>query len=250
MKTLLLLVVLCSCLLRAWPQAEHNSHTWTQLALRLDHGPKVSLLSEAYIRRRLDLDRWQQLLLRPYVLYSLRPGFEVGLGYSHYRTWPYGRFFRPAPVPEHHAFLHLGLQHRPDGLERLSFQHRYRVERRWIGRLAEEETYRWTVADWQLAWRLRYRLLADFRLGAGWSAGAFGELFFDLDAPFGVRGINQARAAVYVSRQLGSRLTAQAGYLHQWINRPPAAWESNATLNLVLTYCLQTLKQPPAVEPA
>ncbi len=226
---------------RAWPQAEANSHTWLLLALRLDHGPRYSLLNEANFRRRLAFDRWQQLLLRPYVVYSLRPGLEVGLGYSYYRTWPYGRFFRPAPVPEHHAFAHMGLQHRPEGLERLSFQHRYRVERRWIGRLAEAEPDRWTVADWQLAWRLRYRLLSEYRLGTGWSVGAYAELFLDLDAPFGTRGVNQARAAGYLMRQLGPHLAAQAGYLHQWINRPPAAWESNATFNLALFYRLQTL---------
>jgi hypothetical protein len=91
-----------------------------------------ALHAEAQVRRAegsLGAETWQQLLLRPGLVYTLTPGVRLTAGYAYVETWPYGEQPVRARFPEHRLWQQAALAH---GTGRVQWQHRYRFEQRWV----------------------------------------------------------------------------------------------------------------------
>lgn len=90
-----------------------------------------ALHAEAQVRRADGVREWQQLLLRPGLTYTLAPNARVTAGYAFIDTWAYGAQPALARFPEHRSWQQLQVGH---ATGRVGWQHRYRLEQRWVQR--------------------------------------------------------------------------------------------------------------------
>lgn len=113
-------------------------------------------------RRRSDvIAGWQQLLLRPAILYNVNRRWSVGAGYAYSRTYSYGAFPDPFATPEHRAFEQASTEHVAG---EWTIGHRLRSEQRFQGLLPDPPTPR--VERWRYQNRARYEFSACRRRSA------------------------------------------------------------------------------------
>lgn len=214
---------------QAWPSV-HQGATWVNAFV--DHAitPRTALWFDGHWRRMGLGDEPQQLLLRPGLQRTLRPGLRVGAGYAYIATAPYGEVPIANPAREHRAWQQVSLAHRVGGA---SVSHRVRWEQRWVARLLAEDA----LGPHAYQQRARYfvrvqRPLEGPRLGERPMLGFVWDEFFlpvgHADARFR-RLQNRVGAGVAVPLDAHNRV--EVGYMHQW-NRVTfrQAHEHNHTL--------------------
>jgi hypothetical protein len=171
----------------------------------------------------------QQLLLRPGLQVTLRPGLRIATGYAYIATAPYGDSPNGAPLREHRAWQQVSVGGSVAGV---TMVHRLRWEERWIGAVNTG-----VVAPRSYQTRFRYLVRGERSLGAPATvAGPIigfvaNEFFLPLGHSDGAQRRLQNRAQVGVGVPLTARQRVEFSYLHQW-NRitPRATHEMNHTL--------------------
>lgn len=209
----------------------NNTNAW--LMYFGDHAVsrRWALHAEAQVRRSDLFDGWQQLLLRPGVSVTLTPGARVTAGYAYIETWPYGEQPAPARFPEHRAWQQLQLGH---ATGRVAWQHRYRVEQRWVHAPLADGT-----RDRRYTNRGRYLARATVPLrGRTLDAGepyatAYDEVFASWGRNVGRNALDQNRLYGALGWRLGATTRVEAGYLQQLVLKPDGVQaERNHTLQL------------------
>jgi hypothetical protein len=177
--------------------------------------------------RRMELGREpQQLLLRPGIQWTLRPGVRVGAGYTYVATAPYGESPNALPTREHRGWQQLSVAHRIGGV---GLSYRLRWEQRWLASVQEELG--------PFAYQQRARLLARAQasLAVMQTGALIGFVYNEYFLPIGHSDAEnvrlQNRAGVGIGIPLDARQRIDVGYMHQW-NRitPRATHEINHTL--------------------
>ena len=176
---------------------------------------------------------WQQLLVRPGLLYRLTDNARVGAGYAFVDTWPYGDQPALRRFPEHRTWQQLLLTHASG---RVSWQHRYRVEQRWVEVPLDAST-----GDWRYTNRARYlaRLNVPLR-GATTDVGepylgVYDELFVNWGRNVGRNTFDQNRAAALLGWRVGRNTRVEGGYLQQLLAKADGVrLERNHTILLSL----------------
>ena len=121
--------------------------------------------------RRHDVGlRPQQLLLRPAVNYRLSGKVGLSAGYAFVSTHRYGDYPVARAFPEHRLHQQLMVRHGPPKLE---FQHRFRLEQRWIEQ-------RFSSDRWRYQNRIRYMIRAVAPLRRDWYLAVSDEVFVNL----------------------------------------------------------------------
>lgn len=198
-----------------------------------DHavGRRWALHAEAQVRRSDGFDAWQQLLLRPGVVYTLTPAARVAAGYAYVSTWPYGDQPAAARFPEHRAWQQLQLGHTTG---RFAWQHRYRLEQRWVDRAVDA-----TRRDRTYSNRARYLVRATLPLaGRTLDANepylsAYEELFVSWGRNVQRNVFDQNRLYGAVGWRAGGTTRIEAGYLQQLVFKADGVQaERNHTLQL------------------
>ena len=194
-----------------------------------------ALHAEAQIRRAggaAGLEGWQQLLVRPGVIYTVLPNARVSAGYAYVDTWPYGDQPAAARFPEHRLWQQLQLGH---ATGRVAWQHRYRVEQRWVARPLDAAGAR----DRTYSNRARYLVRATVPLrGRTLDAGeaylsAYDEVFANWGRNVGRNVLDQNRLYGAVGWRAGATTRVEAGYLQQLVLKPNGTqMERNHTLQL------------------
>jgi len=177
-------------------------------------------LHTEYQWRRIDfIKRWQQSLARLGFDYQVWEGVQIGAGYTHFTTFPYGEHpvaEEGVPTTEHR--LHQQVQWR-DTLGRLLLSHRVRLEQRWLGQAAESNSRQ--IAGWAFQHRIRYQLQADIPLkGPTLDEGelyftCFDELFIGFGRNVGDNVYNQNRILAGLGYQVNDQFQIELGYLNQ-----------------------------------
>lgn len=250
---LLVLSMLLPLAILAQRRVDENDHLWiTYLGDHkvLDHW---SLHTEAHWRRSDFGQTWQQLLIRPAINYHT-PAATYTLGFSYYRNYDYGDFPIGFHNSEHHLYEQVAL-HQKLG-ERLTLNHRYRLEQRWIDVNVSDGEGGSRFDHLRYLNRFRYRVLATLPLSKPkleahtWFASAYDEVFLTFGDNARVDLIQQNRLSGLLGYQLDGRgSSVQLGYLWQTIGRPGAApagadvLEKNHTLHLIVTYNLDLRKR-------
>lgn len=200
----------------------------------VDHGvsPSGALWFDGHWRRDGFGAEPQQVLLRPGIQWTLRPGVRVATGYTYVATAPYGESPNARPLREHRAWQQLSLAHTAAGT---ALTHRLRSEQRWIGAVGTDGE----VGPSTYQTRVRYFLRAQRPLGERRSAGgpifgfATNEFFLPLGHSDAAQRRYQNRAQVGVGLPLESRQRIELSYLHQWSRiTPRTTHEFNHTLML------------------
>jgi SAM-dependent methyltransferase len=218
-----------------WPLRAHAQADWetvqqpaTWVNAFVDHAvtARTALWFDGHWRRMGLGAEPQQLLLRPGVQVTLRPGLRVGAGYAYIATAPYGESPNPRPVREHRAWQQLSLAH---PLLNLALSHRLRVEQRWSAPLGVDGA----LGPRRYQQRLRYLIRAQRPVGARTYGFAANEFFLPVGHSEGAQRRLQNRAQLGIGLPITEHQRVEVGYLHQW-NRitPRETHEFNHTLVL------------------
>jgi len=214
-----------------------NTNAWAMYFGDHAVSRRWALHAEAQVRRAggaAGLAGWQQLLLRPGLIYALSPGARVTAGYAFVDTWPYGDQPVVARFPEHRLWQQLQLGH---ATGRVAWQHRYRVEQRWVARPLDAAGAR----DRTYSNRARYLVRATVPLrGRTLDAGeayatAYDELFANWGRNVGRNVLDQNRLYGALGWRLAATTRVEAGYLQQLVLKPNGTQvERNHTLQLAV----------------
>jgi len=182
---------------------------------------------EGQYRRHNIVTRWQQLLLRPAVNYELNRSVMLTGGYAFVKTHGYGAFPVPAAFPEHRLFEQLLARHRAG---RVSLQHRFRLEQRWIG-VTTAEVRR--PASWRSQQRFRYFIKGTIPLGgtSPWFLAGYNEILLHFGSNYGASAFDHNRAYGALGYTVNRFTRIEVGYLNQYLyQRSGRSLENNHTL--------------------
>lgn len=176
--------------------------SWNVINTRLTLAPKWSVFNELQLRSQSFYSNHFYYEIKGGVAYSINKNFSVLLGIGKYITYTDGGSFKkPVTSNEFRFWQQLSMNHY---LERIKFEHRYRIEQRWF-----KTGYRN---------RFRYRLntavpINNKKMEPGtFYASAFNELFFTNTAPYFERN----RFFLGGGYQISKFFTVQPGYVYQF----------------------------------
>lgn len=222
-----------------------NADTWFVYAADLAWSSRWAVLAEVEARRADGLASWQQFLARPAVAYRPAPNVRLTLGYEFQETWPYGGQPAAARTPAHHVWEQLQLGH---ATGRVLWQHRYRLEQRWIDVPLDS-----VARDWRYTNRVRYQARATAPLRGRTIdpgelyAAASDEVFLSWGRNVGRNTLDQNRAAALVGWQASRDTRVEGGYMQQLLAKGDGVHlERNHTILLTVTQGVALWHRPHA----
>ncbi|SMB98355.1 hypothetical protein SAMN00120144_1065 [Hymenobacter roseosalivarius DSM 11622] len=218
-------------------------------------GEKWAVHTEVQLRRtRLGLGR-QQLLSRLGLVYSLAEQVTLSGGYTQLTTYPYGDYPTASlgeATPENRAYEDVTLA---NTYGRLQLTHRFRLEQRWLGQLAESNPKQ--VASWEYQNRARYQVAGEIPLqGSSIDDGElyvtfFDEIFIGFGKNVGRNVFNQNRIFGGLGYQIHDNWKLELYYLNQWTqhaepapNTQQSVFENNNGFRLNVVYDLDFTSAP------
>jgi hypothetical protein len=192
---------------------------------------KWGLHLEGQWRRHEVITKPQQLLLRPGINYDLNPNVMFTLGYGYITTHRYGEFPARFPFPEHRIYQQVLLKH---SAGRVSFQHRYRMEQRWLGVMQQAAGGGAERVSWRYQNRFRYFMKGVVPLGKSpYFAALYDEIFLGIGPNIGASAFDQNRAYAALGRKVTPNNRIEIGYLNQLVaQRNGRVLEVNHTLQV------------------
>ena len=167
---------------------------------------------EGQWRRHDVITKWQQLLLRPAINFSLNKNLMLTAGYAFVDTYPYGDFPVSYRFPEHRIFQQAVLKHE---LGKVGLQHRYRLEQRYLGQKAQPADNR--IDFWRYENRFRYMMRMSIPLEDEKKLylGVYDEIMVNFGNNVGSNIFDQNRAYAALGYTLGKNTKLEIGYLLQ-----------------------------------
>ena len=185
---------------------QKNLGTWNMVNTKINLGKKWSVFGELQLRTQLFYDNPYYYEVKGGASYAINKNFSFLLGVGKYLTYADdGDFKGPLVSNETRNWQQLTISHY---LERIKFEHRYRVEQRWIS-----TGYRN---------RFRYRLNMDIPLHnkklepKTFYLSAFNEIFLTNREPFFQRN----RVFGGVGYKVNKNIVILSGVLHQFDYQP------------------------------
>lgn len=188
-----------------WGHAQTSGlGTWSVLNTRLNVNKKLGAFTELQLRSQSFYSDFYYYEVKGGLVYNLNKNFVLVLGGGKYTTYDItteGSFNKPINVNETRFWEELTTA---QYMGRLKFEHRYRIEQRWLNGSFRN--------------RFRYRLTTaiplnkqTFEPGTLFVA-AFNEVFFTNLSPYFERN----RVFVGAGYQVHKRLVIQPGYIYQF----------------------------------
>lgn len=231
-----------------------NAHLWLSHWGDQRLSDRWSFHTEGHWRRANMGQDWQQLLLRPAINFHLNDQVLLTQGYSYYYNYGYGEHPIRFQNWEHHLYQQVQLT-QPIG--RLSVQHRFRMEERFIAQMKpdEEDPSHGVLGSYTYQNRFRYRVWLTVPLGhkkaepGAFSAQFYDEVFLSFGDSQRLDFIQQNRISALLGYQLSKPVSLLLGYLYQTVQRPGAAQgadliELNSTLHLAVLCNLDLRRKP------
>ena len=207
---------------------------------------KWGLHTELQLRRAGIITPVQQHLARVGVDYRLRDNVILTAGYCYVYTGSYGKQPAPLPFNEHRGWQQVMLTHT---VNRVRFQHRYRLEKRWL------ERYNSTLLANEIIYvnRFRYRIQLTIPLNKpDMMPGTFfavvnDEVWVNFGKQIRFNVFDQNRAYAGFGYQLNNACNVQLGYLNQLVFKSDGVRvENNHTLQASLFYNIDFRKKDAA----
>ena len=171
---------------------------------------------EGQWRRHDIITKWQQLLLRPGINFSLNKNLMLTAGYAFVDTYPYGDFPVTSRFPEHRIFEQAILKHE---LGKVGLQHRYRLEQRYLGQRIQPSDNR--IDFWRYENRFRYMVRINIPIGDEKKLylGAYDEIMVNFGNNVGANLFDQNRAYAALGYSLNKNIKLEIGYLLQTLQQ-------------------------------
>jgi hypothetical protein len=181
---------------------QNDFGSWNVINTKLNLSEKWNVFNELQVRSQSFYDNHFYYEIKGGVSYEISKNFSVLLGTGKYKTFTDGGSFKqPVTASEYRLWQQITMNH---FLDRLKFEHRYRIEQRWF-----TTGYRN---------RFRYRLnvavpLNNKKITAGtFYASAFNEIFLTNTEPYFERN----RFFSGLGYQINDHFTIQPGYVYQY----------------------------------
>jgi len=191
---------------------------------------------EGQWRRHDVVTRWQQSFLRPAVNYDVNSTLTLTAGYAFAGTYRYGDYPVASKFPEHRIFQQVLLR---QSAGRVGFQHRYRLEQRFLGEVSTSADGERSLDRWRHENRFRYQVRATVPLRGSpsekgsWYLALYDEFFLNFGRNVAANIFDQNRAYAAIGRGIGKQTRIEFGYLNQLIQqRNGRIFEVNHTLQL------------------
>lgn len=207
---------------------------------------KISLHTEYQFRRSDVFADWQQSLARIGIDYAISDQALITGGYGWIVSYPYGKQPIVANVNEHRIFEQFILKNR---VGRLYFNHRYRLEQRFIENVLVDSDEKRIVNGHKFRQRARYRLLLSIPITKSTMesntlfASVYDEVFLGFGQGIGKNVMDQNRLYLSLGWKFNQNVNVQAGYLNHFVFKADGIHaERNHTLQVALTYNLDFRK--------
>jgi hypothetical protein len=194
---------------------DHNFNGWAMYFG--DHpirGSRWGVHLEGQWRRNNGFTRWQQLLLRPGVNFTVNPKLMLTAGYAYINSYPYGE--TPAltrATPEHRIWEQALIRYKTGKLSwstRLRFENRFLGVRQLGSGPVERYRYENRFRGWQ---RVTVPITAKYYFTA------YDELWFYVKPYVSASRFDQNRAYAAIGRRFGPSWEFEAGYMNQLIRQ-------------------------------
>ena len=232
-----LLLTSLSLLLFCFAHAQHDpTGTWSVVNAKINIDRNWSIFAETQTRSQHIFNDFYYYELKGGFGYSINKNFTLLAGAGRYATYSNdGNFSKPFANEEFRIWQQVTMN---KYLARLKFEHRYRIEQRWL-----TSGYRN---------RFRYRLNAYFPLNnknferKTFYLTAFDEIFLTNIAPYFERN----RVFGGVGYKFNDKLILQPGYLYQFDYRSDNSRSGKGFLQLTLFIEVDSHKRGPGKLPA
>lgn len=226
----MLLMLLLAPAKSVFAQPEQKLGNWIGATSSMRFSDRWSLFLQGELRTWEMASNLNELLWRIGGVYQINDKLSVALGYVRVDTWPYD----DEPYKKFHENrIYQDFVMKTKWGSKLSVQHRFRLEQRWITTQIDGVDY---------SNRIRYMLSFNYPISVNPEKqtsnyiAVFNEIFLDLDKfdywfnrNAGYSGLNQNRLYAGVGRKFNSKSALQLGLL--WQHRPHTDF-----LRLVLGY--------------
>jgi len=201
---------------------DFNNTNWLQTFNTITLNKKWSLHAEYQWRREEGLKFWQQSLLRLGANYKLNDNITAHIGYGWIETFPYGDYPIAATgtFPEHRLYEQLSFR---QSVSKWIFTHRFRVEQRWLGRVAPNTGNNREIEGWNFLHRFRYQFRLQYPL---WQKGprqlyaaAADEIMIGAGKKLSVNIFDQNRIFLLLGYKINKGLSFELGYLNQTLQQ-------------------------------
>jgi hypothetical protein len=234
-------------------QIADQTHGWYNYFGNHRISERWGLHTEYQWRRHGLVNEWQQSLMRVGVDHHMTNGAIVTAGYAWIRTFPYGEMPFAYEFDEHRIWQQLVMGQK---LGRFNFQHRYRLEQRFMERKTPDgDGEGFQHLDYIFRQRIRYRLLITIPLmgpelkNNSLFLAVSGEPFIQFGRNLGLNVLDQNRLYAGLGWRFDKRRNIQIGYMNQyWFKADGVRAERNHTLQVAVTWDLD-LRKPAEAAP-
>jgi hypothetical protein len=199
---------------------DYNYLSWLQSFNTISMNKKWSLHVEYQWRRTEGLKYWQQSLLRIGTNYKLHENVTAHVGYAWAETFPYGDYpiASNGSFPEHRIYEQISFR---QPLNRFLLTHRFRIEQRWLGRVAQGTDRE--IEDWVLVHRFRYQFRTQYPFYTKGDKQFYGaaadEIFIGAGKELGTNIFDQNRIFLLVGYKFNKRFSLEGGYFNQTLQQ-------------------------------
>lgn len=218
----------------------HNNTVWMSLTNKVYFTDQFYFANEFHWRRADWILAPQQIIERPSLNYKIANFVTGSIGYSFILNDPYGDFPSPLPTKEHNIWEQFELKHK---IKNLSFNHRYRLEHRFVNRVVETSNQHYHLEGFQFQQRFRYRVTANLilkkfeKIHSKLFVKAFDEIFLGLHSNnLAAQLFNQNWLYIGLGYAFNSKGRIELGYMHQVLKRNAMLYEGNHILQLSFSY--------------
>lgn len=237
---LTLLFVLCNLTIFGQKNIANQNGAWLMYFGNHKISEKFSLHTEYQFRRSDFVKNWQQSLARMGLDYHFDNNNSITSGYGWIVSYPYGLQPIQVNTTEHRIWQQFITQSK---LGRLHFNHRYRLEQRFIENASLNTANEKVVDGYKFRQRARYRFLINIPINHKEMTGntlffsTYDEVFLGFGTGIGKNILDQNRLYAALGWKFNARSNVQLGYLNQIIVKTNGVnLERNHNLQLSWTY--------------
>lgn len=245
MKNFLLILFTLSALLSNGQNRtiSNQNHLWLVYTGTFQLYKKLNLFTE-YQFRRDDLGKnWQQSLPRIALEIKFKSEFQITAGYGYITNYPYGDQPVSYVFNEHRSWEQFNLVH-VNG--KFKFQHRYRLEQRWLEHKSLNATNNEYEFDYYIYLnRFRYRFMSNYtfmrieKSKLDLFALVTDEIFIAFGKNVDKNIFDQNRIFAGMGFLYNNKVSVSLGYLNQFIIKSSGTKaENNHTIQFTINFTL------------
>ena len=221
-------------------QISEQSHAWAMYFGNHRINEYWGIHTEYQWRRADFMEHWQQSLLRLGIDYYAKNGSQYTFGYGWIESFAYGEQPIARVFNEHRIWEQFITKSK---LGRIDFQHRYRLEQRWLENWLKDIENNDSLGGYIPKNRARYRIMATIPINRKemtdntFFISLYDEVFLGFGPNIAKNVMDQNRLYAAMGWKFNSSLSAQIGYLNQYIIKSDAVKaERNHTFQLAVSY--------------